>query len=188
MAQDRIENAFQEVPREKFLPEEVRRYASEDRPIQIGYGQTNSQPSTVHRMLRWLDVQPGQNILDVGSGSGWTTALLAHLTGPKGRVEAVEKIPALLEFGKSNCEAAGVKNATFHEAGEHFGFPERAPYDRILVSAGADELPHELLDQLETEGIMVIPVGSSILVIKKHTDKTLTIDTHTGFSFVPLRR
>lgn len=188
MTQDRIDEALRAAPRKTFLPEEVRRYADEDRPIQIGYDQTNSQPSTVRRMLTWLDVQPGNNILDVGSGSGWTTALLARLAGPNGKVRAVEKIPALLEFGKSNCEAAGIKNATFHEAGEHFGFPERAPYDRILVSADADELPPELLGQLKPEGIMVIPVGSSILVIKKHAGKTLTIDTHTGFSFVPLRR
>lgn len=187
MSEDRIEAAFQQFPRKMFLPEEVREYAGEDRPIQIGYGQTNSQPSTVRRMLHWLAVRPGQHILDVGSGSGWTTALLAQLTGSTGKVDAVEKIPALRKFGERNCTAAGVTNATFHEAGEYFGFPEAALYDRILVSAGAEELPHELLDQLAPEGIMVIPVGSNILVIKKRSDKTLAIDTHDGFSFVPLR-
>lgn len=137
-------------------------------------------------MLEWLEAQPGDTVLDVGSGSGWTTALLAHIVGPKGRVYAVEKIPELVAFGRDNCERSGIRNARFYEAGKQVGLPEHAPYDRILVSASADWLPSELLDQLKPEGKLVIPVGASILEITKQPDSPPEIREHPGFLFVPL--
>lgn len=185
-ASKRIDEAFRKTPREMFLPADKRPFAQEDRPINIGDGQTNSQPSTVRRMIEWLDVQPRQRILDVGSGSGWTSALLAHLVGTRGRVYAVEKLPRLVDFGRTNCEALNIENIEFHQAGKHLGLPQEAPFDRILVSAGAEELPLELIDQLKPDGVMVIPVHFSILVIRKHVDETLNIDTYSGFAFVPL--
>jgi protein-L-isoaspartate(D-aspartate) O-methyltransferase len=181
-----IDEAFREVPREHFLPADRRQFAHEDQPINIGDGQTNSQPSTVRRMLEWLDIQPHQRILDVGSGSGWTSALLAYLVGPKGHIYAVEKIPRLVAFGRKNCQSLGLDNIEFHKAGKYLGLPEEAPFDRILVSAGAHDLPLELIEQLKPEGVIVIPVRFSILVIKKHIDETLNIDTYAGFAFVPL--
>src|SRR3972149_11000846 len=110
---DRIDQAFEVVDRANFVPKELRDAVDIDAPLPIGYGHTNSQPYTVRLMLEWLDPQPGEKILDVGSGSGWTTALLAHLVGPKGWVYAVGRIPELVEFGQDNAEGIGVKKAGF---------------------------------------------------------------------------
>jgi protein-L-isoaspartate(D-aspartate) O-methyltransferase len=183
---DRIADAFHATDRTHFLPLEARGLANADTPIAIGYGQTNSQPSTVAMMLQWLNPEPGQKVLDVGSGSGWTTALLSHLVGPAGHVYAVERVPELVEFGRHNVETSGITNADFFKAGDEFGLPDHEPYDRILVSAAADALPQELLDQLKSGGTLVIPVGSEILVINKDEDGTPHTERHPGFSFVPL--
>lgn len=186
--QYRIDKALHVVDRSLFLPAEVRADADLDVPLPIGFGQTNSQPTTVRWMLEWLDPQPGDKVLDVGSGSGWTTALLAHLVGPKGRVYAVELVPELVQFGAHNAKRAGVKNARFFEAGEVFGLPDFAPYNRILVSAAAQEVPNELLVQLQIGGRLVIPVRSSIYVIDKTGRDKYESMEHPGFAFVPLVR
>lgn len=183
---DAIDAAFQQTKRADFLPDEVKDQADKDMPLPIGFGQTNSQPYTVELMLRWLEVEKGNKILDVGAGSGWTTALLAHLTGAEGFVYAVEKVPELVVFGQTNCERAGTANVQFIEAGKGYGLPEHAPYDRILVSASARELPQELLNQLRVGGRMVIPVRSEILEITKTSKNTHDTVTHGGFAFVPL--
>lgn len=183
---DRITDAFEAVDRANFVPKKLRGSVDIDAPLPIGYGQTISQPYTVKLMLGWLDPQPGEKIMDVGLGSGWTTALLAHLVGPKGQVYAVERVPELVEFGQNNCERAGVKNAQFFTAGDEFGLPEEAPFDRILVSASADKLPRELIDQLKVGGKMVIPVQEDVLEITKKSVSDLDIKKHEGFVFVPL--
>lgn len=188
MDEKRVDKAFQLAPREMFLPHDVRQYALVDRPIGIGHGQTNSQPSLVRRMLKWLDPKPGDNVLDVGSGSGWTSALLGRLVEPNGSVHAVERIPELVAIGQHNATDSGVKNVSFHQAGDTFGLPEHAPYDCILVSASTDELPPELIDQLRTGGRIVIPVGHDIVIASKSKDGLLKTDRHTGFLFVPLVR
>ena len=183
---NRIDYAMRTVPRIEFLPPGVRMKANLDVPLPIGFGQTNSQPSTVRRMLTWLDPKPGEKILDVGSGSGWTTALLASLVGPEGTVHAVEKVPQLVRFGARNCKRAGVRNAHFFKAGKEYGLFHFAPYDRILVNAAAEKLPGILVDQLKAGGRMIVPVGNSIHVINK-TDTTTFEDTeYPGFIFVPL--
>lgn len=181
-----VEEAFRVVDRANFLPEEVRSEADYDVPLPIGYGQTNSQPTTVRWMLEWLDPQPGETVLDIGSGSGWTTALLAQLVGPKGKVYAVEKVPELVKFGAENCQRTGISNVRFYHAGEKFGQPEHAPYDRILVSAAAFELPNELKKQLKVGGRLVIPVRHSIWVINKTGNDSYESQEHPGFVFVPL--
>ena len=183
-----LDKAFENTPRANFLPEDVRYLADYDEALPIGYGQTNSQPFVVRQMLKWLDVRVGQKVLDVGSGSGWTSALLANLVGDKGKVTAVEIVPELVQMGKLNCKATGVKNVTFHKSGKVFGWPASAPYDRILVSASADYLPDELIDQLAPGGRIVIPVEHDILIIDKDNRGKLTRTVHEGYVFVPLVR
>jgi protein-L-isoaspartate(D-aspartate) O-methyltransferase len=136
-------------------------------------------------MLEWLDVGPGDKVLDVGSGSGWTTALIGYMVNPA-TVYAVEKIPELVSIGRHNCEEGGVRNALFFEAAHAMGLPAYAPFDRILVSASANALPTELITQLKEGGKMVIPVGNTILEITKKTSERVEVIPHHGYAFVPL--
>lgn len=181
-----LNEAFTLTPRTQFLTSDTIKHANEDRPLPIGYGQTNSQPSTVRAMLEWLDPKPGEHVLDVGSGSGWTSALLARLVGETGSVVAIELVPELVAFGKANCQSLGITTITFHEAGAHFGWPAQAPYDRILVSASASRLPSEIIGQLRPGGKLVIPINYSIHEITKCPDGGLDDIEHTGYTFVPL--
>jgi protein-L-isoaspartate(D-aspartate) O-methyltransferase len=183
---DRILRAFAKFDRVNFMPAPVKSMAGADVAAPIGHSQTISQPTTVEMMLEWLDAQPGDKVLDVGSGSGWTAALLSHIVGPKGRVYAVERVPELVEFGRQNAERAGVKNAEFHQAGQIYGLPQYGPFDRILVSAAADKIPHELLDQLKPGGKLVIPVHNTIYEITKNPNGEIKYAEHPGFVFVPL--
>jgi protein-L-isoaspartate(D-aspartate) O-methyltransferase len=187
---DAVSAALQRVPRFDFLPLRERRRARYDGPLPIGHGQTNSQPRTVADMLRLLAVEPGHRVLDVGSGSGWTTALLAELTGPQGLVVGVELEPDLVTFGAANLARRGVPQASIREATHGvLGWPPRAPYDRILVSAEADQLPQELVDQLAGPGRMVIPVAGAMILVQRAGDSAadVGITEHGHYRFVPLR-
>jgi protein-L-isoaspartate(D-aspartate) O-methyltransferase len=186
-AVDAVTAAFEAVPREGFLPRRARRHAAYDGPLDIGHGQTNSQPRTVADMLRLLDVRPGQRVLDVGSGSGWTTALLAHLVGPGGRVRGVEIVPRLVEQGRANLEATGQPWASIQAAlTERLGLPDDGPYDRILVSAEATSMPDELVGQLAPGGRMVCPVLGRMTLVVRDADQFHT-SVHGHYRFVPLR-
>jgi len=185
MASDLIQKAFEGIDRADFVLPQYQESAYDDIPLPIGEGQTISQPTTVRMMLEWLDAKPGDKVLDIGSGSGWTTALLAKIVGRKGKIFALEIIPELKEFGEKNCRRAGIKNAKFFLAGAVLGLAEFATFDRILVSAAAEELPEELLDQLKVGGKLVIPIGNSIFEIKKTKSGPRSLE-HRGFVFVPL--
>ena len=182
---DPIDAAFAATPRRDFLPRGVRRRASYDGPLAIAAGQFNSQPRTVEAMLRLLDVRPGQRVLDVGAGSGWTTALLAHLVGPTGTVLGVELEPELVAFGARNVASTARPWASIRpRVPGVLGDPEGAPYDRILVSAEPDELPQELVDQLADGGVLVIPVAGTMLRV---THPGAVVTEHGRYRFVPLR-
>ena len=182
---DAVKAAFEAWPRNGFLPDLERHRASYDGPLDIGHGQTNSQPRTVRSMLRLLDVRRGQRVLDVGSGSGWSTALLAHLTGPAGEVVGVELEPELVDFGAANLAATGQAWASIRAAAPGvLGLPDGAPWDRILVSAEARSLPEDLVVQLADVGVMVIPVAGTMLRV---TNPGATVTDHGRYRFVPLR-
>ena len=185
---DRVAAAFEAAPRADFLPRRERRRASYDGPLAIGFGQTNSQPRTVDDMLRLLEVRPGDRVLDVGAGSGWSTALLAYLTGNTGSVRGVELEAELAVWGAGNLRRANVPWASLEPSIPGvLGLPDQAPYDRILVSAEADELPDELVDQLTDDGRMVVPVVGRMLLVVRRGEET-EVSEQGYYRFVPLRR
>lgn len=185
-----IMRAFAEADRRYFVSESLKSKAYADQPLPIGWGQTISQPYTVAFMLELLAVKSGQKVLDIGSGSGWTTALLASLVGPKGKVFGVEILPSLYEIGKQNLQKFSFKNIQFYNQSGFGGLPGEAPFDRILVSAAAEELPGELVKQLAPFGRLVIPVKSSkgqeIVLAIKDKSGTVIKKFFPGFAFVPL--
>ena len=184
---DAVSRAMGDVRREGFLREGDRRRAGHDGPLAIGFEQTNSQPRTVGAMLRLLDVRPGQRVLDVGAGSGWTTALLARLVGPGGEVRGVEVVPELAAWGAENLAATDQPWARLVVAVPGvLGLPEHAPYDRILVSAEPDRLPEDLVEQLDPDGgTMVIPVaGVMHHVVRRGAGSE--VSRHGRYRFVPL--
>ena len=190
MGGDALHEAFRAVARADFLRPRDQSNSGVDAPIAIGEGQTNSQPRTVFAMLELLDVQPGQRVLDVGSGSGWTTALLAHLVGPTGIVIGTELVPDLVAFGAANLAKYDFPWASIRQAEPGtLGAPDDGPFDRILVSAEARSLPEPLVDQLAVGGTMVIPVGARMTRVEKDGPdrEALTVTTHGLYSFVPLR-
>ena len=182
---DAVEAAFAAHPRVNFLPARSRSRAAYDGPVRIAAGQTNSQPRTVRDMLRLLELRPGLRVLDVGAGSGWTTALLAHLVGPRGSVVGVELEPELVQFGRANLAGTDQPWASIRPVrADVLGVPDHAPYDRILVSAEADQLPTSLVDQLADDGILVIPVAGRMLRV---VNPGGAVTVHGKYRFVPLR-
>lgn len=185
---DRLDAVFEAVRREDFLPRAERRFAGLDQALPIGHGQTNSQPSTVRAMLALLDAQPGDRVLDVGSGSGWTTALLGRLVGPTGTVIGVERLPALVASGREHLAGQALPWARIEQASaEALGRPADAPYDRILVSAECGTLPDELVDQLTPAGVLVAPVRGRMLRVRRGTGADgPQVERHGYYRFVPL--
>ncbi len=190
MTGQRILDAFAAAPRERFLPHGEMRFADLDRPLDIGHGQTNSQPTTVRHLLELLEVEPGDRVLDVGCGSGWTTALLGHLVGPDGSVVGVEIVPELVEFGRTNLAAAGLPWARIEPADpDVLGRPAEAPYDRILVSAEASDLPVSLVEQLREDGLLVLPVRGRLWAARRPSgwpQVPADVVRHGHYAFVPL--
>lgn len=197
----RLIRAFQLTDRKFFVP---RQPDPEDMygdyPIPIGFGQTNSQPFTVAFMLQLLAPEAGNRVMDIGSGSGWTTALLSLLCAPGGSVHPVERIPELLNISRKNIRrwktelgkqrSPALKQSSeihFKVAGGSAGIPG-IKFDRILVSASATEIPDELLEQLSSPGIMIIPVGNAIMKIEHSPSGRTHTERFEGFRFVPFIR
>ena len=188
---EKVKRAFLRVPRYKFVPERYKEYAHVDEPLPIPAGQTISAPHMVAIMLELAELEEGMNVLEVGTGSGWNAALIYELV--RRDVYTIERIPELAEFAKRNLERAGYKNKVHVIVGDGTkGFPPKAPYDRIIVTAGAPKVPEPLIEQLKVGGKILIPVGSYHLwqelleVIKISEDNKVKIKNHGGVAFVPL--
>jgi protein-L-isoaspartate(D-aspartate) O-methyltransferase len=184
---DNLIKALEQIDRADFVLPEYQALAYEDVALPIGAGQTISQPSTVVFMLKHLSPKPGERILEVGSGSGWVTALVAELVGKKGNVVGVELIPELTRLGQRNLATYELPQARIVQAIDQVGLPEEAPFDKILVSAAAQELPQDLVEQLRVGGTMVIPIQNSIYKVTKLNDTEIDMQEFPGFMFVPLR-
>ncbi|MCQ8902482.1 MAG: protein-L-isoaspartate O-methyltransferase [Methanothrix sp.] len=184
---ERVVEAVSRVPRELFVPEELRAMAYEDRPLPIGYGQTISAPHMVAIMCDLLDLHEGMKVLEVGGGCGYHAAVMAELVGPSGQVYSVERIPELVEMARRNLESAGYRNVSMILGDGTLGYKEQAPYDRISVAASAPDIPEPLKEQLRPGGRMVIPVGSysqDLLVVTKNHE--IRVERAMGVIFVPL--
>lgn len=178
----RVAAAFDACPRARHLPPAQVDFAELNQALPIGYGQTNSQPSTVRAMLVALEARPGHRVLDVGSGSAWTTVLLAHLVGPTGRVVGVERVPELVAMGRAAVAAAGMPWASVDAADPQvLGAPAEAPFDRILVSAMAEAIPTALREQLGPGGVLVVPADGLLWRVTEHEQRPLG-----RYVFVPL--
>ena len=183
-----IIEAFETIDRKNFIPEDFREHIYIDRPLPIGKDQTISQPSTVAFMLEHLEPQKGDKILDIGSGSGWTTALLCHIVGKEGNVIGLERHEELIQKGQQNLAKLDLgDHCHIEKAGKELGIVGEK-FDKILVSASAQEIPEELFEQLKVGGIMVIPVQNSIFRFKKISDTKVEAQEYPGFVFVPLIR
>jgi protein-L-isoaspartate(D-aspartate) O-methyltransferase len=186
IADKRIVEAMKHVPREAFVLPEQYHAAYDDRPLGIGFGQTISQPFIVALMVQALELRENEKVLELGTGSGYEAAILAELAQ---KVVTVECVPELAESAKQVLDKLGYSNIEIHVAGKTLGWPEGAPYDAIIVSAGAPSVPQVLLEQLTWEGRLVIPVGSQwqqdLLKITK-LKKGDRIESLGGCYFVPL--
>jgi protein-L-isoaspartate(D-aspartate) O-methyltransferase len=186
IADKRIVEAMKRVPREAFVSPEQYHFAYDDRPLSIGFGQTISQPFIVALMVQALELKGNEKVLELGTGSGYEAAILAELAQ---KVITVECIPELAELAKQVLDKLGYSNIEVHVAGKTLGWPERAPYDTIIVSAGAPTVPQVLLEQLTWNGRLVIPVGSrwqqELLKVTK-LKKGNRIENLGGCYFVPL--
>ena len=179
--------AMAALDRARFLTADQVPYAGEDRALPLFHGQTGSQPSTVAAMLRLLEVPVGGAVLDVGSGSGWTTALLARLVGPAGRVLGLEIDPELAAFGAANLAAWDLPWARIELADPRaLGRPVPGGWPRILVSASARRLPGELVAQLADDARLVVPVGRTMTLVVRRRGGPPAASAHGEYLFVPL--
>jgi protein-L-isoaspartate(D-aspartate) O-methyltransferase len=186
IADKRVIEAMRRVPREAFVSAEQHDLAYEDHPLAIGFGQTISQPFIVALMVQALGLKGDEKVLELGTGSGYEAAILAELAK---EVVSVEYVPELAESARQVFDRLGYANVTVHTAGKTLGWPAGAPYDAIIVSAGAPSVPEGLLEQLAWEGRLVIPVGSrwqqELLKVTKLRKGNKT-ENLGGCYFVPL--
>jgi protein-L-isoaspartate(D-aspartate) O-methyltransferase len=188
LTDSRVESAFREVPRHNFVPESLKNRAYENEPIHLMKRQTISQPSVVSRMTEWLDLKEGQKVLEIGSGSGWQSAILAKIVG-NGKIFTVERHSKLASFAKKNLERLGIKNVKIILGDGRSGLIEESPFDRIMITAACKEVPPALLDQLSLGGLLIAPVGEniqSLILLKKTPEGIVEIKNQKGYVFVPL--
>lgn len=180
-------DAMRDVPREIFVPESMRKYAYNDTPLEIGYGQTISAPHMVAIMSEALDLKRNSRVLEVGTGTGYHAAVTAKIVRD-GHVYTVERIKELAEKAMANFEKLGIKNITVIVGDGSLGLPEYSPFDRIYATCAAPAVPPRLVEQLSNGGKMLIPVGGRIcdLILVEKADGKTTEKNLGGCSFVPM--
>lgn len=184
----KVEDAFRNIPRHEFVPSSELDYAYYNEPLPIKKNQTISQPAVVSRMTEWLDVKQGQKILEIGTGSGWQTAILSYLVG-QGTVYSVEIKSELVKFARENLEKLRVDNVDVILSDGGIGYPKASPYDRIMITAACTEIPLPLLDQLADGGLLIAPVGDSsqsLVLLQKTKKGIVEIKNELHYVFVPL--
>ncbi len=182
---DRVLDALERVPRDLFVPQALRHDAYGDHPVAIGHGQTISQPYIVGYMTEALRLERSHRVLEIGTGCGYQTAILAEIAA---EVFSVELIPELAERAFETLTGLGYTNITLRTGDGYEGWPEHAPYDGILGAAAAEAVPQTLIDQLADGGILVMPVGTAyqdLKVVQKRGTKTETLAT-LPVRFVPM--
>lgn len=183
-----IIEAFNNIPREDFVSEEFKEKAYEDNPIPIGFEQTISQPTTMAIMTQALELKPGLKVLEIGTGSGYQSSILAHLVKPRGKVHTLEIIPELIEKAKLNLKDN--KNINIIKLDGSRGYKEAGPYDRIIQTAASPKISRAIVNQLKDGGIFVGPIGhlynQKMLKVTKNNSKLETKNLG-NFIFVPLK-
>ncbi len=182
----RVIKAMRAVPREIFVPEWEKEHAYLDTPLEIGKGQTISAPHMVAIMCEALDLDEGQKILEIGSGSGYHVAVVAKIIG-RGKIYSIERFHSLVKRAERNLNKTGIKNVMIIEGDGSCGLPKYSPYDRIYVTCAAPSIPQPLIDQLKKGGKLLIPVGEvfSRLILLEKNEKIRKKDLG-GCAFVPL--
>lgn len=181
----RVLDAMRRVPRHLFVPGPQRVSAYEDRPLPIGYGQTISQPYIVAFMTQALDVRAGDRVLEIGTGSGYQAAVLGELAH---EVYSIEIVAPLVEQARETLTALGYRNVQVRSGNGYLGWPEHAPFDRIIVTAAPNDVPPALIDQLNAGGLMAIPVGDidqELRILRKTATGLETLQT-LPVRFVPM--
>ena len=183
-----VEKAFLEVPRELFIPENLKNYSYVDTPLEIGNGQTISAPHMVAIMCEGLNLKKGQKILEIGTGSGYHAAIVSKIIGKNGQVHTIERFESLAKNAKENLKKANIKNVTVKIGDGSLGLQKYAPYDRIYVTCAAPDTPPPLIEQLKDGGKLMVPVGETICDLKllEKKDKKIEIKSLGGCAFVPL--
>lgn len=188
LTNEKVESAFRTIPRHEFVvPSELDR-AYYNEPLSIMNNQTISQPGVVSRMTEWLDIKDGQKILEIGTGSGWQTAILSYMVG-NGTVYSIERLPELVNFARENLEKLRIDNVHVILGDGSMGYPEESPYDRIIITAACTEIPLPLLEQLDENGLIIAPVGDlsqSMILLKKISGEIVEIKNESNYIFVPL--
>lgn len=185
-----VERAMRRVPREEFLPGNLRDEAYVDTPLPIGEGQTISAPHMVAIMAEQLDLRPGLKVLEIGAGSGYHAAVCAEVIAPDGHIYTIERISSLASFAEENLKRTGYGNLVTVIFGDGSkGLPDKAPFDRIFVAAGAPDIPTPLTDQLADGGKLLVPVGGRYyqdLIKVERKGKRIVKENMGGCVFVPL--